>query len=327
LPTARRARLAVVGLGRIGRLHAQNLATRVPGAELVAVADAHEPLAREVGCRHGVRWTGSMDDVLGDPGIDGVVIATPSAVHPALVKQAAEAGRHIFCEKPLGLDVEVCREAVAAAEAAGVALQVGFQRRFDRDWLALKNALEAGAIGSLALFRCSHRNAEPPADAAGLGDLFADVAVHDLDAARWLGGELAEIRAMAPADGAAAVLSLRFGSGALGVVDVHRHAVYGFECSAELVGSAGTIRCGHAHRRDGTELLRDGAMTAALVRDHAERHAAAYVAELEHFGEVACGRAQPVVGGSDALAALRLAELAARSAAQGASQSRATQRL
>jgi myo-inositol 2-dehydrogenase / D-chiro-inositol 1-dehydrogenase len=99
---------------------------------------------------------------------------------------------------------------------------------------------------------------------------------------------------------------------------VHRRARYGFECSAELVGSDGTIRCGHRYRRDGTELLRDGAVTAELVRDHAERHAAAYVAELEHFGEVALGRAEPVVGGADALAALRLAGVAATSAAEGA---------
>ena len=301
----------------MGRLHVDNLATRVPGAELAAVADAHEPLARETGRRHRVRWAGSIDELLGDPGLDGVVIATPSALHPALVKRAAEAGRHVFCEKPLGLDADACSEALSAAEAAGVALQVGFQRHFDPDWLALKTALDTGSIGSLALLRCSHRNAEPPDDGVGLGDLFADVAVHDLDAARWLGGELADVQAVALPDGSGAVLSLCFESGALGAIDVHRQARYGFECSAELVGSAGAIRCGHAHRRDGTELLRGGAVTARLVRDHAERHAAAYVAELQHFGEVARGRAEPLVGGSDAVAALRLAELAARSAAEG----------
>lgn len=292
------------------------------------MADAHEPLARQVGRGYGVRWAGSIDGLLDDPGLDGVVIATPSELHPALANRAAEAGRHIFCEKPLGLDAEACSEAVFAAAAAGVALQVGFQRRFDRDWLALKRALESGAIGALTLLRCSHRNAEPPAGDGGLGNLFADVAVHDLDAARWLGGEVAEVHAAALPDGDTAVLSLRFESGALGTVDVHRHARYGFECNAELVGSAGTMRCGYAHRRDGTELLRDGAVRAGLVRDHAERHAAAYVAELEHFGEVARGRSEPVVGGCDALAALRLADLAARSAAEDTWQPvRATQRL
>lgn len=316
--TAKRARIAVVGLGRIGRLHVDNLATRVPGAALAAVVDPIEPLARNLAARYGAPWATSIDEVLGDPALDGVVIATPSALHPALVKRAAAAGKHVFCEKPLGLDVSSCSDAVATAEAAGVALQIGFQRRFDPDWQALKAAFEAGAIGSLALFRCSHRSAASPRDGAGLGDVFADVAVHDFDAARWLVGEVTEVYAAEADDGKAAVVSMRFHIGAAGVIDVYRAAQYGFECTAELVGSHGTIRCGYGQRGDGTELLRDGSLTAGLVPDHAQRHAAAYVRELEHFGAVAAGRAEPLVGGRDGLAALSLATLAARSSAAGA---------
>jgi predicted dehydrogenase len=312
MPTARRARLAVVGLGRIGRLHADNLANRVAGAKLMAVADVDEPVARELAERHGVAYATSVDEVLSDPALDGVVIAAPSAFHPALVERAAAAGTHIFCEKPLGLDAAACTEAVAAAEAAGVALVVGFQRRFDADWLALRRALHDGTIGSLALFRCSHRNAEPPQDGAGLGNVFADVAVHDLDAARWLGGEVTGLRAAVLPDGVGATISLRFDSGALGLIDVHRHAGYGFECNAELVGSRGTVRAGYSARRDHTELLSHETAAAPLAVDHAERHAAAYIAELEHFAEVACQGADPLVSGHDALAALRLADEAAR---------------
>jgi predicted dehydrogenase len=316
--TARRARIAVVGLGRIGRLHVDNLATSVPGAALAAVVDAIEPLARNLAARYGAPWATSIDEVLGDPALDGVVIATPSALHPELVKRAASAGKHVFCEKPLGLDVSACANAVAAAEAAGIALQIGFQRRFDPDWQMLEAELETGAIGSLALFRCSHRNAASPREGAGLGDVFSDVAVHDFDAARWLGGEVTELFATQADHGNGAVVSLRFEIGAAGVIDVHRDARYGFECSAELVGSGGTIRCGYAQRRDGTELLRDGTITAGLVQDHAHRHSAAYVRELEHFAAVTAGRADPVVSGHEALAALRLATLAARSSAVGA---------
>jgi myo-inositol 2-dehydrogenase/D-chiro-inositol 1-dehydrogenase len=316
MPTASRARLAVVGLGRIGRLHADNLATRVRGAELAAVVDAIEPLAQELGTRHGVVSAISFDE-LGGAGLDGVVIAAPSALHPGLVGQVAAAGLAVFCEKPLGLDAEECATAVATAEAAGVPLQVGFQRRFDLDWRALKAALDAGAIGTVELFRCSHRNAAPP-PGAGLGDPFVDLATHDIDAARWVGGEIEEIRAEALPGGDGALLSLRFASGALGAIDVHRNAGYGFECSAELIGSAGAIRCGYGTRRDGTELLRDGTVKAALTCDHAQRHSAAYVAELERFADVATGRAKPTVTGADALAALRLAEEARRSAQAGA---------
>ena len=306
--------VAVVGLGRIGRLHAHALATRVAGARLAGVADAVESIARELGTRYGVPWSTSADELLAAPVVAGVVIATPSASQPELVRGAAAAGKHVFCEKPLGLDVDSCADAVAAAKGCHVRLQIGFQRRFDPDWQAVKAALDAGSIGSLDVFRCSHRNPAPPPDRPGLGDLFTDMAVHDLDAARWLAGEVGEVHAKEAEGGEAAVVMLGFESGSVGVIDLHRSAGYGFECSAELVGSGGTIRCGALYRRGGVELLRDGAITAALARNHGERHAPAYVGELEHFAEVAAGLAEPAVSGDDALAALRLAT-AARGAA------------
>jgi predicted dehydrogenase len=301
-----RARLAVIGLGRMGRLHAENLASRVASAALAGVVDPVEPLARSVGERHGVPWSTSAEEALG--AVDGVVIAAPTALHGELVALAAGTGKHVFCEKPLGFDSASAR---AAAEAAGASLQVGFQRRFDPDWSAMKEALEAGELGALSLFRCSHRDAFPPGEQ--LGDLFADMAVHDLDAARWVGGEVAEVLALTRG-GEGAAIGLRFESGALGAIDVSRDARYGFECSAEAVGSRATVRIGYGCRRGGAELLRDGLASAWVPVDHAERHAAAYVAELEHFGEVVLGRRAPWPTGADAVAALELAERAARSA-------------
>jgi myo-inositol 2-dehydrogenase / D-chiro-inositol 1-dehydrogenase len=301
-----RARLVVVGLGRIGRLHAANLADRVL---LLGVVDALEPVARAVGERHGVRWSTSLDELL--PEAQGVVIAAPTAFHSELVERAAAAGRHVFCEKPLGFDLERAERAVVTARAAGVELQVGFQRRFDPGWLALRDALEAGELGELALLRASHRNAAEPR--AELGDLFVDVAVHDLDVARWLGGEVAELYAQERPG--AATIALRFESGALGLIDVSRRAGYGFECSGELVGSRGTARAGYGRE---VELLRHGVARSPLPADHAQRHAAAYVAELEQFAAVVLGEAPAGAGGEDAIAALRLALLARRSIATGA---------
>lgn len=316
--TAERARVAVVGLGRIGRLHAENLAIRVGSAELVGVVDAVEALARDVAADLGVACWTSLEELLADAAVDGVVVATPSELHPELVKVAGTANAHVFCEKPLGVDAAACAEAVAATQAAGVRLQVGFQRRFDSDWRALKEAVDDGALGTLDLFRCSHRNARPPEAIAQLGNVFVDVASHDLDAARWLGGEVAEVYAYAgQGDGAVAALTLVFETGGFGLIDVNRRAGYGFECSAELVGSDATMRCGYHERRDGTELLRDGRASASIAHTHAERHREAYLAELDHFAEVALEGSVPQVGGEDALAALRLAELAARSAALG----------
>jgi predicted dehydrogenase len=310
-----RARLAVIGLGRMGRLHASNLAGRVGAAELAVVVDTVGPLARSIGELHRVEWTTSVEEVLAEPRVDGVVIATPTALHCDLVERVARAGKHVLCEKPLGFEAPTASEAVAAAAAAGVELQVGYQRRFDPDWMALKDALEGGDLGSLNLLRCSHRDARPPA--AALGDLFFDVVVHDLDAAGWLGGEVAEVVALQRATGdavVAAAIALRFESGALGAIDVSRDARYGFECSAEAVGSLATARMGYTHRRGEMELLQDGRASAWVSLDHAERHAAAYVAELEHFAEVVMGRRAGRCGGADAVTALELAGMAKRSA-------------
>jgi predicted dehydrogenase len=305
-----RARLAVIGLGRIGRLHASNLAGRVASAELAAVVDPVEPLARSLGGRYRVGWATSAEEVL-DGDVDGVVIAAPTALHVGLVRLAAGAGRHVFCEKPLGFDVNEAAAATACARGAGVVLQVGFQRRFDPGWLAVKSMLDGDELGTLELLRGSHRNAGEPHATEPLGDLFADVAIHDFDAARWLGGEVAELSAQAR-DGAA-TLALRFESGALGLIDVSRRAGYGFECSAEVVGSRATARVASGSHE--VELLRDGQASSPLPGDHAQRHAAAYLAELDRFGAAVLGRCPAGPGGEEAIAALELAERARRSVA------------
>jgi predicted dehydrogenase len=306
-----RARLAVIGLGRIGRLHASNLAGRVPSAELAAVVDPVEPLARSLGRRYQVAWFSSAEQALGGD-VDGVVIAAPTARHAGLVRLAAGAGTHVFCEKPLGFEADAAAAATACAREAGVVLQVGFQRRFDPGWLAVKSMLDGDDLGTLELLRGSHRNAGEPAATAPLGDLFADVAIHDLDAARWLGGEVGELSAQAR-DGAATI-ALRFESGALGLLDVSRRAGYGFECSAELVGSRATARVASGPHE--IELLRDGRASSPLPGDHAQRHAAAYLAELDRFGAAVLGRCPAGPGGDDAAAALELADRARRSAAR-----------
>jgi predicted dehydrogenase len=304
------ARLVVVGLGRIGRLHAANLAAR---AELVGVVEAVESAAREVGGLEGVPWWTSLEELPGNLRADGVVIAAPTGLHVELAVQAAEAGLHVFCEKPLGFDPDDARRAVEAARAAGVTLQVGFQRRFDPDWLALRDALASGELGEPRLLRMSHRNAHPPHATADLGDVFVDLAVHDLDAARWLGGEVADLSAQ-ESDGLATI-SLRFESGALGLIDVGRRAAYGFECSAEIVGSRATARLGSGGPSAAVELLRDGRASRSLPADHVDRHAAAYRAELASFAAAARGEGSPDgARGEDAVAALGLALLARRRA-------------
>jgi predicted dehydrogenase len=307
----RRTGLAVVGLGRVGRLHARNIAECVPSAWLAAVADPVDDLARSVGERYGVDWTAGADDAIGEPRVEGVVIAAPTSAHAELVERAAAEGKPVLCEKPLGPDPQAARRAAAAATASGVPLLVGFQRRFDPDLCALKRTVESGRLGTLELVRMSHRGPRPPATSAPLGDVLVDVAVHDLDAARWLAGEVAELGAhRAGAESAAIVL--RFETGALGVLDVSRAASYGFDCSVELVGSRATARTGHAYRVHDVELLEDLRSSAPLARDHAERHQAAYVREVEAFARLVAGGDCGGATGDDAVAALELALAAAR---------------
>jgi predicted dehydrogenase len=312
----RPAQLIVAGLGRIGRLHAENLTGRVKSAELAGVADSAETLAREAGERFGVPWWTSFGDALGTPDVDGVVIATPTAMHPEMVVMAVAADKHVFCEKPLAFESDAGRRAVEAARNGGRILQVGFQRRFDPDWVEMKRALDSGTLGELRVFRSSHRNAHEVPASGELGNVFVDVAIHDLDAAVWLGGEVTELFAMTCPGGGASIV-LRFACGALGLIDVSRNVRYGFDCAAELIGSDSSVRTGYQSGPDTLEWMRDGWVSSQLAADHAQRHATAYVQELERFGELAGGATELTAPSDHGMAALDLALAAGRSAHAG----------
>src|ERR671923_2159442 len=156
-----RVRLGVVGLGRIGGLHADNLAGRVSSIELVRVVDIEPEIARAAGERLGVDWSTSYEDLLGDPSIDGVLVATPTPTHARLVEEAAAASKHVFCEKPVSFDLPSTTRALDAASAAGIVFQVGFQRRFDPDHAAAAARIAAGELGGIYLFPTALRGMRP----------------------------------------------------------------------------------------------------------------------------------------------------------------------
>jgi predicted dehydrogenase len=308
--------VAVAGLGAIGLLHARHLVHEVCDARLACVVDQDRALAESVGGELGVRCSTAFDVALADPAVAAVVIATPSPLHAEMVEQAASAGKHVFCEKPLSLDVVSGERATALVDAAGVSLQVGFQRRFDTDFLEARRLIGTGELGELLLLRISHRNRVPPHGGplgGRLGSPLVDMTIHDFDTALWLAGPVREVSGFASTDSTLAVA--RFESGALGVIDNTRRAGYGFECAAELVGTRSTLRIGDRTRASGVERLTDAGALAQLPADHIERHRAAYLAELRHF--VACVRsgARPAVGGAEANAALALSLAAERCAA------------
>jgi inositol 2-dehydrogenase len=324
----RRVGLGVAGLGRIGRLHAENLAGRMPSAELVHVADVDDGRARATGKRLGVKWSTAYEDLLHDHAVEAVVLATPTPLHAEMIELAAASGKHVFCEKPISLELGPTLRAIEAAREAGIKLHVGFQRRFDPDWAAATARIRAGELGEVYLFRTSLRDMRAPAldYIAASGGLFVDVTIHDLDTARWMVGEIEEVAAFGAAltgeafaelgDVDNAVVALRFASGALGAIDNSRAAGYGYECSTEVVGSQATVRIGH-HRRVHNQWLTPGGAAVDWVADFAERFPQAYRLGLEDFAASVKDDRPTSITGEDALAAFVLAKACDRSLREG----------
>jgi inositol 2-dehydrogenase len=316
-----KVRIGLAGLGRMGRIHAANLAGHCFSAQLAGVYDADAELARQLADRLEVPWLKSYEDLLADDGIDAVAIATPTGSHAELIRQAARAGKHIFCEKPISLDRQTTVETIEAARAAQVTFQVGFHRRFDPDWVAAVDRMRAGELGEVYLFRTSLRDMKPPSVEflAGSGGFFLDVTIHDLDTARWMVGEIVEVSAYGTAlsdpgfaaigDIDTAVVVLRFENGALGVIDNSRAAGYGYECSTEVMGSKATVRIdnpGYHHY----EWRTPGLAAVGLAKDFEQRYPTAYAEELDAFARSVRGDEPTRVTGLDALAAFDLAAAA-----------------
>ncbi|MGD9986851.1 Gfo/Idh/MocA family oxidoreductase [Pseudonocardia sp.] len=321
-----RVAIGLAGLGRMGRVHLGNLAGRCPSAILACVYDVDPVVAEQAAAEYDVPWTASFDELL--DACDAVAVATSTASHAPLVEAAADAGRSVFCEKPVSADRASAVAAVEAVERAGVLLQVGFHRRYDPDWAAAARRIHDGELGEVTFFRTSLRDmTSPPASfLTGSGGFFTDVTVHDLDVARWLVGEVVEVHAHGAAanpefarlgDIDTAVVVLRFDNGALGVIDNSRSAGYGYECSTEVMGTAATARIDAPHRH-GYEWRTPGLASRDLVRDFEQRYPYAYAAELEAFARCVLTDTEPLAGGRDAIAASDLAEAATRSWRTGA---------
>ena len=325
-----RVRVGVIGAGAIGMIHCQHLARRIPGADFVAVADIDQRAAnRAAALADGVVATTNHRAILDDPSVRAVVIATPTDTHSRLVQDAAEAGKDIFCEKPVAADLMSVDAALTEVEQCGVKLQVGFQRRFDRAYREAQRIIAKGELGSVELLVGTTRDPKPP-DLEYLkrsGSFFIDITIHDLDSVRFLTGlEIVEVFATAstlylPQGGSeefldTSVTSLRLENGALAVITNSRRAVYGYEVGIEVMGSAGKITVGQEQRT----LLRRYTIEAVshdYVDWFRDRFEDAYVQELVHFVECVERDQQPEVSGEDGRIALELALLAGRSLREG----------
>ena len=325
-------RFGLIGAGRIGAVHGRSTATRVPAARIIRVADplsdAARALARELGIPSADTDAAA---IFQDPAVDAVLICSSTDAHADQVIAAARAGKHIFCEKPVDLDLKRLDEVLSVVARAGVKLQVGFNRRFDPDFARMQEVITSGGIGVPEILRITSRDPAPPRPAyvAVSGGMFLDMTVHDLDMARFLmGREVTEVHVTAgvlvdPAIGEAgdvdtALLSLRFERGAIGAIDNSRRAAYGYDQRAEVHGSLGMVQ-NENHAPDQV-LLTTGAGTSTPLPHHffMTRYLASYEAEIRAFVEAVAGDTAPPVGGEDARQALILGLAAKRSVATGA---------
>ena len=317
--------LAVFGAGRIGAVHTRNAARRIPGAHLVGVGDVDRAAARRLVEEAGVGRADDPQAFLQDPNVQAVIIATPTETHAKLIASSAQAGKHIFCEKPISSRLASTSEAAERARNAGVILHVGFQRRFDAEFQAAHRAVQSGDLGAPRFLRLVGRDHRMPPKSylQTSGGQFKDQMVHEFDLARWLFSplEVQEVYATGSAlvdpsiesfgDVDTSIVVLRFQGGALCVIDDSREAIYGYDVRAELHGAQGLLLVGHG-RLHNAELL--GARAATQdVDSFIERFAEAYRLEIVDFVETIRERREPKVTAKDALEALRLAIAADRS--------------
>lgn len=309
-------RFGLIGTGWIGRFHAESLARRVPDACLVAVADPNIAAAQAIGAS---QTYADPLELIGDPAVQAVAISSPAATHTDLVVAAAQAGKHVFCEKPMALTLDDADRAIAAAADAGVALQVGFNRRFAADFAAAHDAIAAGTIGTPQLLRSLTRDPGISAELAARVKpwaIFNETLIHDFDTLCWLnpGARVTEVYAQAAAlihpqfaeagflD--TSVVQLRFDNGAFGTAEASFQAVYGYDVRGEIFGSDGVLLAGRSPEQAG--------------RLNTELFADAYVAQFAHFVDSIRTGTTPSVTGHDARVALEIALAAAESVRTGA---------
>jgi myo-inositol 2-dehydrogenase/D-chiro-inositol 1-dehydrogenase len=320
--------LAVIGCGRIGRIHANNVVAE-PRLRLRYVVDPVDAAAEAVAAQTGAT-KGTLAEVLGDPAVAGVIVASSTDTHLDFSLAALRAGKAVFCEKPIDLDLTRARAAAPVFTEHGHRLLMGFNRRFDVNFAALRDKLQSGDIGRLeTLHIISHDPAPPPIDYVGVsGGLFRDMTIHDFDMARWLLGEeptqvyAAAANLVDPAIGEAgdvdtAKVLLRAASGRICMISNSRRSAYGYDQRIEAFCSGGLLRVGNVSSTTLEAWSESGPTHSQFENFFLQRYAQAYRAELEHFVEVLDGEASPLAGYDDAVAALELAEAAGRSAQLG----------
>ena len=324
-------RVGIIGAGRIGQVHAKSFTYHIPQAEIVAISDLFPENAQKVADDLGIpKAVQDYHEILNDPTVDAVLICSSTDTHADIAVEAAKAGKHIFCEKPVDLTVAKIKAVEAAVKEAGVKLQIGFNRRYDHNFAAIKDLANAGKLGQLQTIKITSRDPEPPpvSYVKVSGGIFYDMMIHDFDMARFLAGsEVTEVNAVGsvlvdPGIGEAgdvdtALVTLKFENGAIGVIDNSRKAVYGYDQRVEVFGSEGCAEDQNDTPNTAVLSTADGAVHGVAYKVMWDRYTGAFVAEMQAFADAVINDKETPVTGEDGLYPVLMAAAATKSLHEG----------
>lgn len=291
-------KIGIIGAGRIGKVHTKSISTKVNGAKVIAISDPYlNDEAKEWGTQYGVeKFSKDYMDILHDPEVDAIVICSPTTTHAEISLAAIKAGKHILCEKPISQDIKEIQEVQDALKGTNLKYQVGFNRRFDHNFMAVKEVIDSGKIGEVHYAKITSRDPQaPPAEyVKSSGGMFMDMSVHDFDMAAFLtGSEVTEIYAVGanlvdPAIGEAgdidtAIVTLKMANGTMVVIDNSRQAVYGYDQRCEVFGSKGAVETQNDTLSTAVVSTVDGVNNEKPLFFFLERYLDSYANEAQAF--------------------------------------------
>ena len=327
-----RLNVGVIGVGRLGKVYVRDLAGRIPETRVVAVADPAAALAKQVAAEFDVpKMYSDPLALIDDPSVDAIVIVTPTHTHRELVLAAVDRRKPTFCEKPPALSLQEIAEMKRAIDTSGLFFQMGFMRRFDTGYAAAKKQIEAGRIGQPLVFKATSRDPFRPsleyANPSSSGGMLIDMGIHDFDLARWFMGDVRSVAAIGATiaypeletvgDIDNAIASLTFTSGKLGVVDLTRSGIYGYDISTEILGLEGTIRIGYLRETPIMIMTKANGVSHDTVPYFMERFRDAYTSQLQNFAQNVLHQRETPITIDDGMEALRVGVAATRARESG----------
>ncbi len=323
--------IGIIGAGRIGKVHMQSITYNVPTAKVLGITDVFKDGLQELADKYGIEKVyDDYKEMLADKDIDAVLVCSSTDTHADISIEAAKAGKHVFCEKPVDLTPEKVQAVIDAVAEAGVKLQVGFNRRFDHNFAHVRSLINEGKVGNLELIKITSRDPEPPPAeyAAVSGGMFLDMTIHDFDMARFLAGsDVTEVYASAtclvdPAIGEAgdvdtAIINLKFENGALGVIDNSRGAAYGYDQRIEVFGSKGAAMAANDTPTNVTVMNAEGVTTDKPLYFFLERYMQSFRDEMVQFVDAVLNDKETPTTGVDGLNSILVALAAKKSVKEG----------